>query len=239
MTSKSGITIPGTFMGIDTGEAYRKAMREPEGQRPDSGENANVPHQDLEGFIYVPSTGLYVAKERTFHGKDWFDSHKLLQQNGERMQTILEFAEFLRHLRENPSDENTKIYNDITEARSPWRAEWLDADFKVKNGELYINSDHVYGNGNLIPKNSEILDEDTLMKDKTPGISLDSWLDSPTSQGLPRDIVKEGKMHYWCPKNDNNSVAGFDAGSVGADLSCNGGPSNWYSDLGVRAVRRE
>ena len=190
-----------------------------------------------DNFIYVPSINLYVAKERTHLGKNWFDCHKLLQQDNQRMLIIPEFIELLKYTKENHKD----IYDEITGVKNPRRAEWIDADFKVKNKKLYINYNHVLDlNGNLIPKNSEILDENTLMEDKSPGISLEDYLNSDyTKQGFPNKKVSSEYLYYWYPRSNNNSVVRFDAGSVGAFLYCDGDPSLASPDLGVRAVRRE
>ena len=186
-------------------------------------------------FIYVPSISLYIAKERTHLNKNWSEGHKLLQANGERMLILPEFIEFLKYCKIN----NPEIYEEITEVRSPWRAEWIDADFKVKGKDLFINYNHILdSNGNLIPKNSEPLDRNILMKDKIPGISLDDYLNrNHTSQGFPNKKIESGDLYYWCPDKDNNSVAGFNALSVGASLVCNRNSSYQNSNLGVRAVR--
>ncbi|MDP2673087.1 MAG: hypothetical protein Q8O84_04710 [Nanoarchaeota archaeon] len=193
--------------------------------------------QDSGDFIYVPSINLYFAKERKFLGENWFNSHKKLQENGERMPTIPEFVELLKYSKEN----DKKLYNEITKVRSPWRAEWLDANFKVKDKELYINYNHVLDkNGNLIPKNSEILDENTLMSDKTPGISLDDFVEGKniTNQGLPNKKIESGNLYYWHPRSDNNSVAWFGADDDWAFLNGSRIPSYTDSSLGVRAVRQ-
>tara|TARA_Y100000310_G_scaffold221576_1_gene223153 strand:- start:7488 stop:8147 length:660 start_codon:yes stop_codon:yes gene_type:complete len=201
------------------------------------------PHDLKRDFIYVPSTGLYVAKERTLSGESWFDVHKQLQSEGSRMPTIPEFTEFLKYLRDNPSDENTRIYKDITEVRDPWRAEWLDADFKVKDIKLHINYNNIIDpNGNLVPENSDLLDEDTLIENGVYRISLESWLDNPTSQGLPRKDIDKGELYYWTPDiYQYSSVAGFFTVSVkGVGLNCYWTPSsNGKVDVGVRAVKRE
>ena len=198
--------------------------------------NVNINTSASDDFIYIPKLKLHVARERSHLGENWYDSHRLLQKQNQRMLTIPEFTEVLKYTRENEQD----VYNEIMQVRSPWRAEWLDADFKMKDGKLYINSNHIYNeNGDLNPQSSRILQKNTLMKDKTPGISLDSWLENPTKQGLPRKDIKEGDLYYWNPRSNNNSVAGFDAGSDGAYLFCSWNPSDWDSDLGVRAVRHE
>jgi len=53
----------------------------------------------LEGFIYVPSTKLYFAKERTLLNHNWYDTHKKLHEQNLRMPTIPQFVEFLKYLR--------------------------------------------------------------------------------------------------------------------------------------------
>ena len=195
------------------------------------------PLKSSDKFIFVPSLNLSFAKERTLQGKNWYETHKELQSIGLSMPTPMEFLESLKYIKEH----NPELYREITEVRSPWRANWLDADFKVKGGDLYINYNHIVDKeGNLVPKNSEILDKDTLMKDKTPGISLDDYiLKNHTSQGLPSKEVMSGDLYYWNPRSDNNSVAGFLVSSVGAGLGCYGDPSDRSSGLGIFAVKRE
>jgi len=176
--------------------------------------------EEMNGFIYIPSIKLWIAKEKKFYNNNWFESKEKLQENGERMITLPEFIEFLKYSKTNLPN----VYKEITELRSPWRAEWIDADFKVKNNKLCINS--------------EILDKNTLMEDRQ--ISLEDYLNNNhTSQGLPSKKVKSGNLYYWYPRSDNNSVASFFALSVRADLNCNWGSSYGDSDLGVRAVRHE
>ncbi len=194
----------------------------------------NATSEDNSDFIYVPSISLYVAKERTHFEKNWYDAHRELQSKGNRMLTIPEFIEFLKYTREN----NPEVYNDITEVRSPWRAEWIDADFKIKNKKLYINSNHVLdSNGNLIPEDSKPLSRITLMKDSR--ISLEDWIKkNHTKQGFPTKKTKSGDLYYWYPKDDNNSVARFYAYDVGSGFSCGRDPSGRSFSLGVRAVRK-
>ena len=194
--------------------------------------------KDNDNYVFVPSLKLYVAKERTLQGQNWFDSHKKLQGDNKKMPTVPQFVEFLKYLKSNSADYQA-LFDDITQVRSPWRAEWLDADFKVNDKKLYVNSNHVYENGNLVPKTSEPLDKNTLMTNRTPGISLDSWLKNPTPQGLPSKKVEDGKLYYWHPRDDNNSVARFGADVGRAGFVCYRDPSYWDSGLGVRAVRHE
>lgn len=134
-----------------------------------------------------------------------------------------------------------RIFNEIAEEREPWRGEWLDADFKYldvnenpvnenePNGEQWIYYEHKLEEQNgqkiLVPKRKERL-EICLMNDCLASFN------SLNYQGLP---TKKGKdFSYWFPRKDNNSVAGFDAGSDRASLNCNRYPSNRDASLGVR-----
>ena len=194
----------------------------------------HLPVQNLEEFIYVPSINLYVAKERTLLGKNWFDTQKELHSKNEKMLNPYEFVEFLKYTKGN----NKEIYDEITEVKSPWRAEWLDADFKVKNGILYINY-HIFDEKGKIVQKSEVLDKNTLMVDKTPGVSLEDYLlNSHTSQGLPSSDIKKGDLYYWFPRSDNNSVGRFCAFGDWAYLDCSWVPSDRVGIFGVRAARK-
>src|SRR3989344_3617578 len=173
-------------------------------------ENSNL----SDDFIYVPSTKLYVAKNISFQGRSWDESH----ENG--MQTPLEFVEFLKHVMEH----NLNIYKDMTESRSLWRLEWIDACFEKRKDGMYVLTEN--------RERAEKLDKNTLMENKK--ISLDSWLENPTNQGFPREDVKEGNLYFLPPVH--NSVAGFSAGGHGAGLGYGGGAGYWSSLLGVRAV---
>lgn len=185
-----------------------------------------------EGFIYVPSIDLYVAKERTLLGENFYDSQEKLHSNNQKMLNLPEFKEFLKYTKENHQD----IYNEITEVRSPWRTEWIDADFKMDGDKMLVNY-HVFDNNGNIVKKSEKLDKNTLRQDKTPGISLDDYLNrGSTSQGIPKSSIKEGDLYYWAPEEDNNAVAGFSANSSWAYLNCNWNLSDKVSGLGVRAA---
>jgi hypothetical protein len=181
-------------------------------------------------YLEIPSIGLAVPKERTLLNKNFYDSQKILHDNKTKMLSMNEFREFLKVAKEKDAE----LYNEITQVRSPWRAEWIDADFKYKNGEMFVDY-HVFDENGNIQKKREKLDKETLMKDKIPGISLEKWINDSTNQGLPKN--SEGSLYYWAPDKDNNSVAGFYADSIGASL--NGRiPSYWDANLGVRAAEQ-
>lgn len=191
----------------------------------------------LEGFIYVPSIGLYAAKEKSLHNLNWYDAHKALHEQDLQMLTIKQFVEFIKYLKQNKRNiqESESILDEILTTRNPWRSEWLDAKFEDKNNQSYINYNHRTINGELQPQVIEPL-EQCLMKDKIPGINLEYWLNNATSQGLPPKNNPKGDLHYWCPINEY--VARFGADSDGAVLYCFRLPQYSYSALGVRAAKK-
>ncbi len=188
------------------------------------------------------------AKEK--NGRDyigdinWEQALKLNLSLGGRTLSPRQYVDFLGLLksgnavdgngRKIPKKKLTELFSEIVEVREPYRAEWLDADFKYLTGKLWIYSSHTLdGNGKLIPNYREKL-ESCLMEDATPGIDFDYWLKNATKQGLPPKNNSSGDLYYWCPDKDNNSVARFVADSDGAGLYCDGNPTFTDSSLGVR-----
>src|SRR3989338_502695 len=229
--------LPTSWRGKDGKKEYEDIMsgkyKKPETQK------SFEKKPDTNDFIYVPSIKLYVAKEKTHFGKNWKDCWTELQNQNYQMLKINEFREFLKHLISFPNNQEYKnIYNEITEVRNPWRAEWLDANFKVekkrllKKNELYILTENESKKEKL---------EECLMSNKTPGISLEDWINGKniTSQGLPNKNISSGSLYYYYPRSDNNSVAGFGAVSDRAGLDCYWYPSDTVSSLGVRPCKAE
>src|SRR3989344_9155995 len=216
--------LPTSWRGKDGKKEYEDIMsgkyKKPETQK------SFEKKPDTNDFIYVPSINLYVAKERTHLGKNWKDCWTELQNQNYQMPKINEFREFLKHTKENYKE----IYNEITEVKNPWRAEWLDANFKVENKGVYILTENESKKEKL---------EECLMSDKTPGIDLKDWINGKniTSQGLPNKNISSGSLYYYYPRSDNNSVARFYADSVRAYLDCNWYPSFTNSSLGVRSCK--
>jgi len=232
-TTKMTLKIPKTIHGIDGKKAYERIVNGiPEEQTPIVQPIQNPIMNSTEDFIYVPSINLYVAKQRTLLNSNYNECQESLHKENSKMLTIPEFKEFLNYTKDNFLD----IYNEITEIRNPWRSEWLDADFKVENRDLFVHY-HVFENNNIVRK-KEKLDKDILMEDKTPGISLDGWLKDSIKQGLPKQNIASGNLYYWFPRSDNNSVAWFSAAVDGAYLVCDRSPSVRGSSLGVRAAKQ-
>jgi len=187
------------------------------------------------GFIYVPSINLYVAKERSLQGLNWSNTHDELKKQNLSMPTIHQFREFLKYLKSGYQNrkEAEKILDDILTVREPWRAEWLDCYFEKRKSGILTKEFYIL-TGNK--SKAEKLD-DYLQEDKLPGINLDEWIDGKNvnKHGLPTKNSQDGKLYYWAPRE--GGVAGFDAFSDGAYLYCFRYPSNSDSVLGVRLVR--
>ena len=130
-----------------------------------------------------------------------------------------------------------KLLIDTIKPKSPWRGEFIDANYKTNGNDLEVHSEHVFNNnGNIKDYQSEILDKDTLMQDKKIDV-IDFIIKNNTSQGHVSKKVKSGNFNFWYPRRDNNSVAGFFAVSYWASLNCFGIPSYRNSVLGVRAAK--
>ena len=187
-----------------------------------------VPAQDVKGFEYVPSIGLYIAKQKELFGKNWNDCQNKARERNLKMLSPKEFTEFIKHLRTKNDEESRKILDDIYTVRNPWRAEWLDAKYEAQGDKMFMRY-HAFGRSGIEEKTQELTG--ILRQDKLPGINLDSWLND-NLYGLPKSSIADGKLWYWSPRN--GAVAGFIADSDGAGLSCYGDPTNAYPSLGVR-----
>jgi len=124
----------------------------------------------------------------------------------------------------------SQLFDDSIKTQSPWREEWFDTYFKQRKYGLDVLTEN--------KRKAERLDDDTLMEDRLPGISLGSLLENPTEQGLPRADIEEGNLSSWHPRD--GAVARLDAGSYWAYLGSGRYPLGRDSCLGVRsAIKRD
>ncbi len=126
-----------------------------------------------------------------------------------------------------------QIWNEITEVRNPWRAEWLDNRFSKKGKQWYVTYHQIQQDGTLNEVTEAL--EECLMIDKTPGIDLRDWLNRATTQGLPPSNVIDGTMYYRRPQD--GAVAWFGADSDRAFLNGSRDLQDSYSALGVRVAK--
>ena len=199
-----------------------------------------LPRNDKVGNSSYPS--LLVSIKREYSDKTWEECQKLLHENNEFMLTIRQFVDFLNLLKSEEvfyadgeivsKSVAVKILNEIMKVKSPWRAEWLDAKFVDRKGKLCIDYHKINDNGDII----EIIEplQDCLMDNKLPGISLDSWLEEATDQGLPLKNIGNGNLYYWKPII--TAVSRFLANSDRVSMNCNR-DSGSDSKQGVRRAK--
>ena len=185
-------------------------------------------------LIYVPELDLHFTEERILLGKNWQTTKDTLKTQGMAMPTPFQFRAFLKHLRD--SKEHQELYNEITEVRDPYRAEWLNARFKEREDGMYIISEDALIKGKY--EDQEIKLDNCLMQDGYTSrcISLDEYLNSTTPHGLPPANIPNGNLNYWYP--GDKSVAGFGSDSFWAGLYCGWVPGGSDSTLGVFAARK-
>ncbi|MEA3414308.1 MAG: hypothetical protein U9Q99_02170 [Nanoarchaeota archaeon] len=129
-----------------------------------------------------------------------------------------------------------KLFEDKVKKQSPWRASWLDNDFKTNGEDLEVHYNHIfYRKKKIIDYKSEVLDKDTLIENKQIDV-LDYITKNHTSQGLISKDVKLGKFYSYNLGEDNNSVAGFYAVDNRAYFVCDRNPANRLSYFGVESV---
>src|SRR3989344_8728621 len=160
---------------------------------------------DEDKFIYIPEAKLWFAKKRTHLLRSWHRTWEALLEENLEMPIVEEFRVSLKHLRDSKEKEHNSLYEEITRTRPLGRGNWLDDLFEQRLDGMY-----------LLTKNRTKAEklQDCLMQDKTPGISLDEWLDGKnvTSQGFPSSNVKSGDLYYWSPT----------IGSVACFYACSG-----------------
>ena len=220
--------MPKDWMGVPIEGAMERALAEAEKQEAQTQQQASqTTAQNVEGMVHIPTANIYFAKKRTHPNLTWYKAHEALALENRRMPTIEELRLALSYFKSSNDNELKTLYNEITQVRDPWRANWIDAYFEQRDDGLYMltkNKTH-----------SEKL-EDCLMEDKLPGISMASWLKGTnvTSQGLPKSNISNGKLYFWHPRVDR--IARFVANSAGASLVCDRFPDYRNSGLGVFGV---
>jgi len=230
------IHIPKIFMGnLIEGSLERVLTNQSESETIEPQNTVLTTAENVSRYIYVPTENVYIAKERTLLGKNWYDSHRELHKQHVVMPTIPQFIAFINYLKNNTggtndasSQEVAEILDDILTVRDPWRAQWLDAKFTKQNNQLQINYNHQTISGQLKPQ---------IIQPLTACIMEDCWADviNPNSQGLPttKKEKNSGGIYFWYPREDR--VAGFGVFSERAVLYCNWRPQYADGSLGVRA----
>jgi hypothetical protein len=232
------IKIPKTFMGKPVAGSLEKVLLGLNGNpinplNPQVQPPVNAPN--LSGYIYVPSIGLYLAKQRTHLRLNWNQTHEELQKENLRMPTIPQFLEYLKFLQNGYQDrsEALTILDDVLKVGN-WRSEWLDAKFDEINGQMVISYNHRIVNNVLKAQNeNEVLLPDYLKEDCWADIFGSANVQGLSTRKLGSSYEQGKNAYFWFPRSGR--VAWFDADSGRAGLDCNWDPANSYSSLGVFA----
>lgn len=239
--------LPSSLYGIDGKEAYEKIINQkekPEAEIPIASSilsNANIVKSD---YIQIPNQNFVMAIAETDFNLNYEEAHKAVLKKGLSIPEINQFMAFHNYIIDcyqnkkqifdaggNPiSDKNKEdLYKQLT--KKCWT--WL-------NEKLFFNK-------NTIEKIIGLDSKDNLLTKEEPlenYLMEDCYIDFTklTKQGLASINSRYSKQNYVEGKNisfyrpGDDSVARFLALSVSATLNCNGGPSFWDSNLGVRAV---
>lgn len=189
-----------------------------------------IPSKASKKYLEVPSIGLVVPKERTLFNYSFKEMQDELHSNNKKELTTYEFLEFLKVAKK----EDPEFYSKLIKS-DKWQGDWLGNSFE-KEGKNMFTKFYVFDDKGNIVERRELLDEKTLMRDKTPGINLDSLLNDSTKQGLPKKSTLSGDLHYWFPRS--GTVAGFFVDSFRAGLGAVRVPLYRDSDLGVLAAEQ-
>lgn len=214
--------------------------------------DASVEKVGKELEINYKNTGKDSLGREFVGNNNWRESLMLNQGLGVKTPNMKQEIDYL-HLLYLGSQDKIKVYDtsgkqvdsklcekllmDTIKKQSPWRAEWIDTDYKTNGEDLESRSGHIFDKkGNIINYDSEILHEDTLKKNKQIDV-IDFITKNHTKQGHISKDVKSGSFYFWKPGSDNNSVARFNANAGRASVNCYWVPSGGGPSLGVRAAK--
>ncbi len=180
-------------------------------------------------FVYVPSIGLYVSKDKLLFGKEWHFLQSTLHSSSQKMLSLSEFWEFLKFVRLN----DKQVYQGVIHSENQ-SYEWIDAQFENNSGNFYMTY-HFFNSSGKIVKRKEMLGRDTFVRDKKclKKISLERLFNGGclTSQGLPSNKSTRGSFYYGPPVDGRVAIFGTNPEKKG--LYCYNPPSLCGS-IGVR-----
>ena len=191
-----------------------------------------------DDYIYLPTSKIYISKQKDLFGKNWYEQNQKLLSNNQRMPTLPEMWELIFHLKANQDNSELKqIYNEILEQRESWRRENINAKFKIEGNKTYLqtaigldnNGEPTYSNWAQIT--SPITENCFVDISNKANINSDGF---PVQESSNTSYT-QGQNIYFCKPIDGK-IAGFVADSYGAYFSCCWGPDYRDDSLGVRRV---
>lgn len=252
------IKIPTHFMGVPVNdETLKKVLDEKTNPSQKAANSINpsfISPKNLVGakYIQIPGANILIAKEETYKGKNWTDTHYALSDEGLFMPSPKLFVPYFINVRD-ASQGKVQLYDgnnrplSTDETEDLWKYlstnhrngcwTWLDAMFLKDNSDVWgLETDYrvqvLNGKKELIGKRANLeahVGEDCF-------VELDF-----NSQGLPTKTAKDSTQKYSQGQNiyfyqpRPNRVARFGAGSRRAYLNCDGNPTDSSSALGVFA----
>jgi hypothetical protein len=253
------INIPDNWLGEKIEGSIEKVLAEKPAMSNQTRAQTNTEKvyeiNDPRNYIQVPQFDIVIARKETHRGKNMYDTLESLASEGLKMPSLAQFMTHWVNVKEAVQGKRGLVYadgspvgNDVAQDlwnymssrdRDPWNGEiswtWLNSLFRKDGNDWYIEADlegTTDANGRKSLKGTKAPLNTCLREDSYASINLNS-------QGLPTDksSVQEYRQgenfYFWHPRN--NAVAGFDAGSDGADLDCGGDPDERDSSLGVFA----
>ena len=127
-----------------------------------------------------------------------------------------------------PKSESDDLYKYLTSDYKSGCYTWLDALFREKNGNWFIETDHRVWNGKLEGKTYDL--ECPIRKDIYVNLNFNKQ-GFPTAECGNQNYSQGNNIKFWHPRDKR--VAGFDADSIWADLLCSGDLQYSDSSLGV------
>ena len=246
------MNLPKTVFGVNTEKAYENyaAGAVKKASKPGAHQGLNV-NASINGqdYIRIPNTKILIAKQESYKGMKWEETHFALAENGLFMPTPALFMPYFLSIKDAASG-NLTLYDGNNNPIAKEEAEdlgkylttnhregcwtWLDAKFESGNGHLELD---VLANHRVVDINGQ----KTLQGSRLPleaCVSKDCFVDLDfNKQGLARakaskQSYEQGtNVYFWHPRNGH--VAGFGAYSGGAGLFCCRDPAYSYSWLGV------
>ena len=249
--------LPKTVFGVNTEKAYENyaAGAVKKASKPEAHQGLNV-NASINGqdYIRIPNTKILIAKQESYKGMKWEETHFALAENGLFMPTPALFMPYFLSIKDAASG-NLTLYdgnnNPIAkeEAEDLWKYlttnhrkgcwTWLDAKFESGNGYLELD---VLANHRVVDINGQ----KTLQGSRLPleaCVSKDCFVDLDfNKQGLARakaskQSYEQGtNVYFWHPID--GCVAGFDANSGGAYLGWLGSCLLGFWARGIFMCRR-
>lgn len=245
--------LPRTVFGVDTSKAYEDYVagaKQKTATKPNINQGLNVnPNINGQDYIRIPNTNIVIAKQESYKGLKWEQTHFALAENGLFMPTPALFVPYFLSIKDAASG-NLVLYdgnnNPIArdEAEDLWKYlttsyrsgcwTWLDAKFETGNGNLGLD---VLANHRVVDKNGQ----KTLQGSRLPlesCVNEDCFVDLrfnkqglPTNKSSGQSYEQGSNIRFWYPRNGR--VARFGADSGRASLGCYGDPQISDSGLGV------